>query len=75
MYAVICKLQRPLATNDERRPWLLYNEARNIEIEIPDAEITDFVRRKMRNDLKAYWECRINDGELDFIKRAPAQDW
>lgn len=72
---VICKLQRPLATNDEARPWLLYNQDRSIMVEIPDAKITPFIRDRMGNDLKAYWQCRLKDGELDFIKRTDPQDW
>lgn len=72
---MICKLQRPLATNDPARPWLLCNKDRSVEQEIPDAEITAFMRSKMGNDLKAYWICTLKDGELDFIRRTKDQNW
>lgn len=71
----VCKVQRPVATNDPTVPWLVYNKDRSVEVTIPDEKITKFVRDRMGGDYKAFWYCGRRGDEISFIRRAPEAFW
>jgi hypothetical protein len=68
----IVKVQRPLVSNSQDPPALIYNENRSVIMYYPmDAEL----KRILGTELKVYWWAHIEGDTLHLDKPAEEQDW
>lgn len=71
---MIIKVQRPLTSNMETPPYLVYNEDRSLmdHVTLEDPAIIDW----FEGDPKMYVEARLwIDGTLQLLRRVEEQDW
>ena len=52
----IIKVQQPLSTNDEERPWMIYDAKRLLTVVLPESAIPDHVKKALGTDPKGYFE-------------------
>jgi hypothetical protein len=72
----IIKVQRPLMTNDESAPWLIYDKSRKRQQQIPESVVPPAVVKAMGNDAKGYFEGYWSSIVGWAIgKRVKNQDW
>ena len=72
----IVKVQRPIATNDQRNMWLLYGKGRKKRQQIQQSLVQNHVVAAMKGDLKAYFNAVWNDVTGWYIKnRVEDHEW
>jgi hypothetical protein len=72
----IIKVQRPLMTNDESVPWLIYDKSRKRQQQIPESVVPPAAVKAMGNDAKGYFEGRWSSiVGWSIGKRVKEQDW
>jgi hypothetical protein len=72
----IVKVQRPLRTNDPLEPWLIYDESRARQSQIPASSIPKYAKDAMGSDHKAFfkgsWSSAIG---WSLLRRVEDQPW
>jgi len=68
----IVKVQRPLSSNVEDPPALVYNKDRSLTMQWP---MDDAIKRIMGRELKVYWWAYMQGTVLHLDKPAEEQDW
>lgn len=74
-WSMIVKVQKYLMGNDPDRPWLIYNEDRTTEFQVPEKQVFAQLKKQMGHDYKGYFEVDVQGREMTFIKRVEDQDW
>jgi hypothetical protein len=70
---MIVKLQLPLVTTEPVPLALIYNEDRSYQVQVP---VTAEIKRKMKGDVKAFFELHIGPGyEAILGKRVACREW
>lgn len=72
----LVKIQRPIMTNDESRPWLFYNKSRALEFEAPEDGVGLNFIKAMDGDLIMFANVYVdfNEGRVDLLKRVHFAD-
>ena len=72
----IVKVQRPIMTNDDQQPWLIYDRKRKHRTIVPAGAIPAHVKKALGGDFKGYftgaWSSVVGWGLSD---RVADQDW
>ncbi len=56
----IVKVQRPLFSNDPGMPWLMYDQFRARQVQVPDYEIPEPIKIALKSRPKAYFKGSWN---------------
>lgn len=66
------KIQRPVVSNQENPPALVYNKDRSVEFFTPfDTDLAAL----MGDELKIFAIVKLFGGKAEFVRRAPWQEW
>lgn len=72
----IVKVQRPLMSSVTEAPWLVYAEGRDRVEMVPEAKITDAVKKAMADDMRAYFVAEwSSDNGWSLKDRVSDHDW
>lgn len=72
---MIVKVQKPIMTNDPKRPFFVYAEGHTNARGVPEKDVPKHVRGALKYRFRAFFEAEWSGKHWVIGKQVKAQDW